>query len=104
MPIAFDTGFRDIQLPSCGPIPIAIVPGLGQPVLHRMAYNHSVYLYDALLDVIDLVGALVPRIATGLAAAWSTWRTRFALRSRFQAYHARRIQEVALGLRLFGSW
>lgn len=48
MPIAYDTGYRDIQaITWIDTYPI--VPGLGN-LFSSLAFNHSVYLYDALLD------------------------------------------------------
>ena len=48
MPIAYDTGFRDIQAVTWIDT-YPIVPGLGN-LFSSLAFNHSVYLYDALLD------------------------------------------------------
>ena len=48
MPIAFDTGFRDIQAVTWIDT-YPIVPGLGN-LFSSLAFNHSVYLFDALLD------------------------------------------------------
>ncbi len=47
-PYAFDTGFRDIQIVMWLDA-YPIVPGLGN-LFSSFAFNHSVYLYDALLD------------------------------------------------------
>ena len=63
MPTAFDSGFRDIQAVmwiSAYPI----VPGLGN-LFSSLAFNHSVYLYDALLDTSIWAGRS-HHIATGL--------------------------------------
>lgn len=63
MPDASDTGFRDIQAimwTSSYPI----VPGLNN-LFASLAYNHSVYLYDALLDV-SIWSGRAQHIATGL--------------------------------------
>ena len=48
MPTAYDTGYRDIQAVAWIDA-YAIVPGLGN-LFSSLAFNHSVYLYDALLD------------------------------------------------------
>ena len=48
MPIAYDTGFRDLQAVIWIDT-YPIVPGLGN-LFSSLAFNHSVYLYDALLD------------------------------------------------------
>ena len=48
MPIAYDTGLRDIQAVTWIDT-YPIVPGLGN-LFSSLAFNHSVYLYDALLD------------------------------------------------------
>lgn len=63
MPTAFDTGYRDIQaIMWIDAYPI--VPGLNN-LFSSLAYNHSVYLYDALLDVSFWDGRSY-HIATGL--------------------------------------
>lgn len=63
MPIAYDTGFRDMQAVSwIDSFPI--IPGLGN-LFSSLAFNHSVYLYDALLDTSIWSGRSV-YIATGL--------------------------------------
>ena len=49
MPTAYDSGFRDIQAVMWIDA-YPIVPGLGN-LFSSLAFNHSVYLYDALLDV-----------------------------------------------------
>ncbi len=63
MPIAFDTGYRDIQIVLWLDA-YPIVPGLGN-LFSSFAFNHSVYLYDALLDVAIWSGRSY-HIATGL--------------------------------------
>ncbi|MDE2853987.1 MAG: hypothetical protein OXN88_07440 [Chloroflexota bacterium] len=63
MPIAFDTGFRDIQAVMWIDA-YPIVPGLGN-LFSSLAFNHSVYLYDALLDTSIWSGRSY-YIATGL--------------------------------------
>ena len=63
MPVAFDTGFRDIQAVMwIDSYPI--VPGLGS-LFSSLAFNHSVYLYDALLDT-SIWSGRSHHIATGL--------------------------------------
>lgn len=63
MPTAFDSGFRDIQAVMwIDSFPI--VPGLGN-LFSSLAFNHSVYLYDALLDV-SVWSGRSQHIATGL--------------------------------------
>ena len=63
MPTAYDTGFRDIQAVNwIDSFPI--IPGLGN-LFSSLAFNHSVYLYDALLDTSIWSGRSV-YIATGL--------------------------------------
>lgn len=63
MPDASDTGFRDMQAVMwISQYPIA--PGLNN-LFASLAYNHSVYLYDALLDVAVWHGR-AQHIATGL--------------------------------------
>ena len=63
MPTAFDTGFRDMQAVMwINTYPI--VPGLNN-LFSSLAFNHSVYLYDALLDVSVWSGRAY-HIATGL--------------------------------------
>ena len=63
MPDAFDTGFRDIQAVMWTDS-FPAVPGLNN-LFSSLAYNHSVYLYDALLDVSHWSGRSF-HIATGL--------------------------------------
>ena len=63
MPIAFDTGFRDIQAVMWIDA-YPIVPGLGN-LFSSLAFNQSVYLYDALLDTSIWSGRSY-YIATGL--------------------------------------
>lgn len=63
MPNAFDSGYRDI--PAVMWIDAyPIVPGLNN-LFSSLAYNHSVYLYDALLDVSFWSGRSY-HVATGL--------------------------------------
>lgn len=63
MPTAYDSGFRDLQAVMwINAYPI--VPGLGN-LFSSLAFNHSVYLYDALLDV-SLWSGRSHHIATGL--------------------------------------
>ena len=63
MPIAYDSGFRDIQAVMwIDSYPI--VPGLGN-LFSSLAFNHSVYLYDALLDA-SIWSGRSHYIATGL--------------------------------------
>ena len=63
MPTAFDSGFRDIQAVMWIDT-YPIVPGLGN-LFSSLAFNHSVYLYDALLDV-SVWSGRSHHIATGL--------------------------------------
>ena len=63
MPDASDTGFRDIQA-VMWMSNYPIVPGLNN-LFASLAYNHSVYLYDALLDV-SVWSGRAQHIATGL--------------------------------------
>lgn len=63
MPIAYDTGYRDIQAVTWIDT-YPIVPGLGN-LFWSLSFNHSVYLYDALLDTAIWSGRSV-YIATGL--------------------------------------
>ena len=66
MPNAFDTGYRDIQAVMwIDAYPIA--PGLSH-LFASLSYNHSTYLYDALLDV-SLWSGRSYHIATGLLLA-----------------------------------
>ncbi len=66
MPIAYDTGLRDLQAVAwMDSFPLA--PGLGN-LFSSLAYNHSSYLYDALLDAGIWSGRSV-YIATGLLIA-----------------------------------
>ena len=62
-PIAYDTGFRDIQAVSWIDA-FPIIPGLGN-LFSSLAFNQSVYLYDALLDTSIWSGRSI-YIATGL--------------------------------------
>lgn len=92
MPIAYDTGFRDIQAVTwIDSFPI--VPGLGN-LFSSLAFNHSVYLYDALLDTSIWSGRSV-YIATGLlmtvylayalGAATQLWQSRLAEEARWSS-------------------
>lgn len=83
MPNAYDTGFRDMQAVMwIDSYPL--VPGLGN-LFASLAYNHSIYLYDALLDAFVWSGRS-HHIATGLLllvvllhatkAAFSLYRSR----------------------------
>ena len=63
MPTAYDTGFRDIQAVMWVDA-FPIVPGLGN-LFSSLAFNHSVYLYDALLDA-SIWSGRSHHIATGL--------------------------------------
>ena len=63
MPIAYDTGYRDIQAVMWIDA-YPLVPGLGN-LFSSLAFNHSVYLYDALLDAAIWSGRS-HHIATGL--------------------------------------
>ena len=66
MPVAYDTGFRDIQAVMWIDT-YPIVPGLNN-LFSSLAFNHSVYLYDALLDASVWSGRAY-HIATGLLLA-----------------------------------
>ncbi len=63
MPIAYDTGFRDVQAVLWIDT-YPIVPGLGN-LFSSLAFNQSVYLYDALMDSFVWSGRSY-HIATGL--------------------------------------
>jgi len=63
MPIAYDTGFRDIQAVMWMDT-YPIVPGLNN-LFSSLAFNHSSYLYNALLDV-SIWSGRAYYIATGL--------------------------------------
>ena len=66
MPVAYDSGYRDFQAVMWIDS-YAIVPGLNN-LFSSFAYNHSVYLYDALLDV-SIWSGRAHHIATGLLIA-----------------------------------
>lgn len=66
MPTAFDTGFRDIQAVMWIDT-YPIVPGLNN-LFSSLAFNQSVYLYDALLDA-GIWSGRAYHIATGLLLA-----------------------------------
>ncbi|MCY3834159.1 MAG: hypothetical protein OXG85_14185 [Chloroflexi bacterium] len=88
MPIAFDTGFRDIQAVMwIDAYPLA--PGLGN-LFSSLAYNQSAYLYDALLDT-SIWSGRAYYIATGLLLmAYLA----YALRAALQVYRSRAAREV----------
>jgi hypothetical protein len=83
MPTAFDTGFRDIQAVMWIDT-YPIVPGLNN-LFASLAFNQSVYLYDALLDA-SIWSGRAYHIATGLLLvvflAHATW-------SAVQLFHHR---------------
>lgn len=95
MPIAYDTGFRDLQAVSWMDS-FPIIPGLGN-LFSSLAFNHSVYLYDALLDTSIWSGRSV-YIATGLlltvylayalGAATQLLRSRVAAEARWSSVFA----------------
>ncbi len=63
MPVAYDTGFRDLQAVMWIDA-YPIIPGLGN-LFASLAYNQSAYLYDALLDT-SIWSGRAHHIATGL--------------------------------------
>ena len=63
MPAAYDTGYRDLQAVQWIDR-YAIVPGLGN-LFSSFAYNHSSYLYNALIESGLLLGRSI-HISTGL--------------------------------------
>ena len=63
MPVAYDTGFRDMQAVMWIDA-YPLVPGLGN-LFSSLAFNQSVYLYDALLDA-SIWSGRSHYIATGL--------------------------------------
>ena len=95
MPIAYDTGYRDIQAVKWIDT-FPIVPGLGN-LFSSLAFNQSVYLYDALLDASIWSGRSI-YIATGLllfvylvyalAAALQLYRSREAGSFRWSSIFA----------------
>ena len=83
MPAAYDTGFRDIQAVQWAGS-YAIVPGLAN-LFSSLAYNHSSYLFNALLDFGPMDGRalhianpllLMVYLAYALRAALQLWRER----------------------------
>ncbi|MCY3915947.1 MAG: hypothetical protein OXG49_08025 [Chloroflexi bacterium] len=96
MPIAYDTGFRDLQAVSwIDSFPI--IPGLGN-LFSSLAFNHSVYLYDALLDTSIWSGRSV-YIATGLLL---TVYLAYALGAAAQVLRSR-VEEEARWSSVFAS-
>ena len=87
-PFAFDTGFRDIQLVMWMDS-YPIVPGLGN-LFSSYAFNHSVYLYDALLDS-SIWSGRAYHIATGLLLLVFL---AYALGAAFQVYRSRAAEEL----------
>lgn len=95
LPTAYDTGFRDIQAVSWIDA-FPIIPGLGN-LFSSLAFNQSVYLYDALLDASIWSGRSV-YIATGLlimvylayavGAALEVLRSRAAAEARWSRLFA----------------
>ncbi len=83
MPDEFDTGFRDIQAVMWMDS-YPIVPGLNN-LFSSLAYNHSVYLYQALLDTSIWSGRSY-HIATGLLLAVML---AYSLRAALQLYRCR---------------
>lgn len=96
MPIAFDTGYRDIQIVYWLDA-YPIVPGLGN-LFSSFAFNHSVYLYDALLDTSIWSGRSY-HIATGLLLLVYL---AYALGAALQVYRSRAAEELRWS-RLFAS-
>ncbi len=88
MPIAYDTGFRDIQAVTWIDT-YPIVPGLGN-LFSSLAFNHSVYLYDALLDTSIWSGRSI-YIARGLLLLVYGAH---ALGSAFCLYRSRTVDEL----------
>ncbi len=83
MPTAYDTGFRDIQAVMWIDS-YKIVPGLSN-LFTSLAFNHSVYLYDALLDASIWSGRSY-HIATGLLIVVYL---AYAIRAALQLYQVR---------------
>ncbi|MDE2950620.1 MAG: hypothetical protein OXT68_07620 [Chloroflexota bacterium] len=83
MPDEFDTGFRDIQAVMWMDA-YPIVPGLNN-LFSSLAYNHSVYLYQALLDTSIWSGRSY-HIATGLLL---TVMLAYSLHSAVNLYQCR---------------
>ncbi len=88
MPTAYDTGYRDIQLVYWTDT-YPIVPGLGN-LFSSFAFNHSVYLYDALLDTSIWSGRSY-HIATGLLLMVYL---AYALNAALQVYRSRAAEEL----------
>ena len=95
MPIAYDTGFRDIQAVIWIDT-FPVIPGLGN-LFSSLAFNHSVYLYDALLDTSIWSGRsvyiargllLTVYLAYALAAATQLYRSRVAEEARWSSIFA----------------
>ncbi len=96
MPIKYDTGFRDIQAVTWIDT-FPIIPGLGN-LFSSLAFNHSVYLYDALLDTSIWSGRSV-YIATGLLL---TVYLAYALGAAFQLLRSQTAEEARWS-RVFAS-
>lgn len=88
MPIAYDTGYRDIQAVKWIDA-FPIVPGLGN-LFSSLAFNQSVYLYDALLDASIWSGRSI-YIATGLLLFVYL---AYALTAAFQLFRWRRAADL----------
>ncbi len=88
MPIAYDTGFRDIQAVIWIDA-FPVIPGLGN-LFSSLAFNHSVYLYDALLDTSIWSGRSV-YIARGLLL---TVYLAYALGTAIQLLRSRAAKEA----------
>ena len=88
MPIAYDTGYRDIQAVMWIDS-YRIVPGLAN-LFASFAYNHSVYLYDALLDSFIWSGRSI-YVATGLLLMVYL---AYAIHSALRLYRSRSAADV----------
>ena len=88
MPTAYDTGYRDIQAVTWIDT-FPIVPGLSN-LFSSLAYNHSIYLYDALLDTAIWSGRSY-HIATGLLLMVYL---AYAIRAALQLYRLRAGTEI----------
>ena len=95
-PFAFDTGYRDIPIVMWIDA-YPIVPGLGN-LFSSYAFNHSVYLYDALLDTSIWSGRSY-HIATSLLLLVFL---AYALGAAFQVYRSRAAEELPWS-RIFAS-